>query len=251
MMTIDSGSGVRTAAGGLPFPITDYHVHLSEHLTIEAAVALAGQRGQRFGIVEHPGAYFGMETDAELRAYVRPLRQHPVHVGLQPMFRGWSDDFSAEAISELDYVLMDADTVPWDGDWLHIWRHDNFIEDMGVFLDVYFEHIADILTNEPIQIFARPTYLPINFARHYDEVWTPERMSMIIDLAKARDIALEIAENVRVPNLAFIELAKSAGIKFTFGTNGRTRDAGNFHYCIEMAHRAGLTASDMFVLDAR
>ena len=145
----------------LPFTITDYHVHLSDQLPIEAAVALAAERGQRFGILEHPGsAYssFGLDTDAELRHYAAQLRRFPVHVGLQPMFVGWAGQFSTEALSELDYVLMDADTT-------------------------------DILTNEPLQIFARPTYLPINFARHYDEIWTPGPMSMIIDLAKARDIA--------------------------------------------------------------
>ena len=42
-----------------------------------------------------------------------------------------------------------------------------------------------------------------------------------------------------------------AGIKFTFGTNGRDRNAGNVHYCIEMAHKAGLTAEDMFAPETR
>lgn len=252
-MTSPSASG-GSSGGDLPFPITDFHVHLSERLTIDAAVALAAERGQRFGILEHPGAASspsGPGTDAELRAYIAQLREHPVHVGLQPMYVGWAARFSDEALSELDYVLMDADTVPWEGDWLHIWRHDNVIEDMDVFLEAYLDHIANILANEPIQVFARPTYLPINFARHYDEIWTPDRMRMIIDLARARDIALEIAENVRVPDLAFIRMAKDAGIRFTFGTNARDRNAGNFHYCREMARRAGLTASDMFTLEPR
>ena len=131
---------------------------------------------------------------------------------------------------------MDADTVPQgEGNWLHIWKHDNFIEDMHVFMDQYLQHIANILMYEPITIFARPTYLPINFARHYDEIWTVERIHIIIDLAKHRDIALEIAENVRVPSMAFIKRAKAQGIKFTFGTNARNYNAGNLHYCLEMA----------------
>lgn len=234
---------------GLSFPVTDLHVHLGDRLTIQDAVALAAERGQRFGIVAQPGP--GLETDADLRAYVADLRHYPVHVGLQAMYVGWSDAFSAEALAELDYVLMDADTVPWQGDWLRIWRHDNFIEDMDVFLEVYLAHITHILTNEPIQVFARPTYLPINFARHYDQIWTPDRRRMIIELAKERGIALEIAENVRVPDLDFIRMAKQAGIRFTFGTNGRDRNAGNFHYCLEVARAAGLTAADMFSPDTQ
>ena len=120
----------------LPFTITDYHVHLSDQLPIEAAVALAAERGQRFGILEHPGsAYssFGLDTDAELRHYAAQLRRFPVHVGLQPMFVGWAGQFSTEALSELDYVLMDADTVPWEGGWLPIWRHDNLHRGPGRF----------------------------------------------------------------------------------------------------------------------
>ena len=140
---------------------------------------------------------------------------------------------------------------PWKGPGLPIWRHDNFIEDLEVFLKAYFDRITDILTNEPLQTFARPTCLPINFALHYGEIWTPDRVSRLIDLANARDVALEIAENVRVPNLTFITMAKSAGIKFTFGTNARNQNARHFHYCVEMATKAHLTPNDMFTLEPR
>lgn len=227
--------------------IIDYHVHLSDDLSIEQAVMLAAQRGMKFGIVAHPGAGSPIETDADMLTYIQRLRAYPVYAGLQPMHIHWARDFSPEVSAQLDYVLMDADTVPLDdGSWLSIWRHDNFIEDMDAFIARYIKHIVHILTHEPIHIFARPTYLPINFARHYDVIWTEERMRLIIDLAKARNIALEIAENVRVPSLRFIRMAKDAGIKFTFGTNARNQNAGNFHYCLEMAEQAGLTQEDMW-----
>ena len=232
--------------------IIDYHVHLSDDLTVARAVALAEQRGMKFGIVEHPGAGSPIETDADMLAYIQRLRAYPVYAGLQPMHIYWAQDFSSEVIAQVDYVLMDADTIPLDdGSWLSIWRRDNFIEDMDAFIARYIKHIVHILTNEPIHIFARPTYLPINFARHYDEVWTEDRMRLIIDLAKARNIALEIAENVRVPSLRFIRMAKDAGIKFTFGTNARNQNAGNFHYCLEMAEEAGLTQEDMWYIGER
>lgn len=70
-MTPGSTARGSANAGGVPVPITDFHVHLSEQLTIEGAVALAAERGQRFGIVEHPGSAFstfGLDSDAELRA---------------------------------------------------------------------------------------------------------------------------------------------------------------------------------------
>jgi histidinol phosphatase-like PHP family hydrolase len=166
------------------------------------------------------------------------------------MHINWADSFSTKVINQLDYVLMDADTIPQqDGSHLRIWRNDLFIGDMGEFLDVYMNHIVQILKNEPVTIFARPTYLPINFARHYDEIWTRKRMMTIIDLAKERNIALEIQENTRIPSEAFIKVAKKAGIKFTFGTNARNHNAGNFNYCIEMVQACGLTKEDMFFVE--
>jgi histidinol phosphatase-like PHP family hydrolase len=230
------------------FPVIDYHVHLSQDLGIQDALALAERRGMHFGIVQHPGAAYDLETDADLRRYVARLRTYPVYAGLQPTHLGWAAQFGDEARAQLDYVLMDADTLPWEGDYLYLWLHDNFIDDMDVFVDRYMAHIVAILSQEPIDIFGRPTFLPINFARHYEEIWTETRMQQIIDLAVARQIALEIAENVRVPSLRFVKMAKEAGATFTFGTNGRNQNAGNFHYCYEIAEQAGLTAADMLRL---
>ncbi|MGC9349989.1 MAG: hypothetical protein ACP5JG_17755 [Anaerolineae bacterium] len=239
MGTFDPGLGT----------LIDYHVHLSEDLNLEEAVALAEHRHMRFGIAEHPGAAYNIETDGDLTSYVRRLKAHAVYVGLQPMHLNWAADFSAEAIDQLDYVLMDADTLPMDdGTFLHIWRHDNFIWDVDAFIARYWAHIVNILSDEPIDIFARPTYLPVSLARHYDEIWTESRMRTIIELAKERDIALEIAEQVRVPGLRFVQMAKEAGAKFTFGTNARDQHAGDFHYCLEIAQRAALTREDMFTL---
>jgi histidinol phosphatase-like PHP family hydrolase len=230
--------------------IIDYHVHLTDDFGVAQAVALAEKRGMKFGILEHPGIP-SLKSDDDLCRYVQHLRQYPVYVGLQPMHLNWAENFSQDAIDQLDYVLMDADTVPQpDGSYLRIWRNDLFIEDMDAFMEMYMHHIVQILTHEPIDIFARPTYLPINFARHYEQLWTPERVRTIIDLASARHIALEIQENTRIPSLAIIQQAKEAGITFTFGTNARNYNAGNFHYCLEMAEKCHLTEEDMFIVEA-
>ena len=72
-------------------------------------------------------------------------------------------------------------------------------------------------------------------------------MMSIIDIAGERDIALEIQENTRIPTIKFVKLAKTSGVKFTFGTNARNNNAGNLKYCLEMATECGLTKDDMFV----
>jgi len=233
----------------MDFPLIDYHVHLTDQFTIEMAVNLSAERGVKFGIVEHPGPVSGIQSDADLLRYIERLRQYPVYIGLQPVHCDWAKAFSPEALSQLDFVLMDADTVPIGNDaYLEIWRHNNYFEDIPTFMDLYLAHIEHILTHEPITIFARPTYLPVNFARYYDELWTPARVQKIIQLAKARDIALEISTPMHVPKKEIILAAKRAGLKFTFGTNARNFDAGKLHYGLKMAAECGLSREDMLIL---
>ncbi|HWJ48055.1 MAG TPA: hypothetical protein VNS62_10400, partial [Candidatus Udaeobacter sp.] len=48
------------------FPVADYHVHLSNTLSIDQALQLGKDRGVQIGIVEHPGPGFPLNTDADL-----------------------------------------------------------------------------------------------------------------------------------------------------------------------------------------
>jgi histidinol phosphatase-like PHP family hydrolase len=234
------------------FPLVDYHVHLTEQFTIDRAVALSQERNVKFGIVEHPGPLFGLATDQDLERYIANLRDYPVYVGLQPVYRGWSERFSQDVLDQLDYVLMDADTVPWgDNTHLAIWRHDNYIADIAEFMRAYMDHIEGILRVEPITIFARPTYLPVNFARYYDRLWTKARVTKMIELAKAREIAFEISTPMHVPKKEVILQAKEAGIQFTFGTNARNADAGKLHYGLQMVQECSLSKADMLSIKDR
>jgi len=94
------------------FPVADYHVHLSNTLSIDQAVQLSKDRGVQIGILEHPGPGFPLNTDADLQSYIDKLRKYPVRVGLQPVYPGWSKAFSKPVLDQLDYVLMDALTLP-------------------------------------------------------------------------------------------------------------------------------------------
>ena len=230
------------------FPVTDYHVHLSPTLSIEQAVNLGKERQVQIGIVEHPGLGYPINTDADLRQYIDGLRKYPVRIGLQPVYAGWSRSFSKSLLDELDYVLMDALTLPnSDGTWLAIWQIDTHVDDAEAFMTRYLQFIEQVLTTEPIDIFGWPTFLPVPIARQYSQLWTRPRMQRIIDLAHARKIAIEINEVAHVPDENFITLAKRANLKFTFGTDSRNQNAAHFYYCYQMAKKCGLTEADMFV----
>lgn len=237
------------------FPVADYHVHLSPMLSIEEAIELGKQRQVQIGIVEHPGPGFPINTDPDLRQYIDHLRRYPVRVGLQPVYAGWSKAFSKSLLDELDYVLMDALTMPRsEGGWVAIWQIDTMVDDEEEFMTRYMSFIEDVLTTEPIDIFAWPTFLPVPIAREYRELWTPQRVERIIGLCqdraqgpRDRKIAIEINEVAHVPDESFILQAKRAGLKFTFGTDSRNQNAAHFYYCYLMAQKCGLTETDMFV----
>ena len=122
------------------------------------------------------------------------------------------------------------------------------VDDAAQFMTRYMQFIEQILTTEQIDIFGWPTFLPVPIARQYSQLWTPERVSRIIDLAKSRKIAIEINEVAHVPSENFITRAKQAGLKFTFGTDSRNQHAAHFYYCYQMAQKCALTEGDMLVV---
>jgi len=231
------------------FPVADYHVHLSPQLTIEQAVALGKERQIQIGILEHPTPGYPINTDADLQKYIDNLRKYPVRVGLQPVYAGWSKSFSKSVLDQLDYVLMDALTLPRpDGTGWAIWQIDTMVDDEEEFMTRYMQFIEQVLTSEPIDVFGWPTFLPVPIARLYKQLWTRARVDRIISLAQARKIAIEINEVAHVPDENFITLAKRAALKFTFGTDSRTpQNAAHFYYCYQMAQKCGLAEADMFV----
>lgn len=245
----DFAEPLPTAPPKPPFPVADYHVHLSNTLTIDQALQLGKERGVQLGILEHPGPGFPINTDADLRQYIDKLRKYPVRVGLQPVYPGWSKAFSKPVLDQLDYILMDALTLPNpDGTWLAIWQIDTMVDDGEAFMQRYMQFIEQILTTEPIDIFGWPTFLPVPIARQYAELWTAKRVARIIELAKSRKLGIEINEVAHVPDENFIREAKRAGLKFTFGTDSRNQNAAHFYYCYQMAQRCGLIEGDMFVV---
>lgn len=230
------------------FPVADYHVHLSPTLSIEQALALGKERQVQIGILDHPGPEFKIHNDADLKRYIEGLRHYPVRIGLQPVYAGWSKSFSKSALDELDYILMDALTLPNpDGTWTAIWQIDTMVFDEEEFMARYMKFIEQVLTTEPIDIFGWPTFLPVPIAREYSRLWTRPRTGRIIELARAKRIAIEINECAHVPDENFIDEAKRAGLKFTFGTDSRNQNAAHFYYCFQMAQKCRLTEANMFV----
>jgi len=234
------------AAPAEKLELWDLHVHLTDRFPIQQAIEIAQERSVRFGILEHPGSN-AITNDADLRRYIENLRKYPVLIGLQPVNLGWSKRFSPELLAQVDYILMDPQTIPLgNGEFMHIWQFDTYVEDTDEFMEKYMAYSMDVLTKEPINIFGWPLFLPVCIARDYYTLWTHERMQQLISAAKARNIAFEINDMSHTPHEEFIRMAKEQGLKFTFGSDSRNNNAGRLAYCKRVAQKCGLKADDFY-----
>jgi hypothetical protein len=242
-------AGSFESAGSDPFPVADLHCHLTPTFTIDHVMEIAKKNNVQFGIVVNPGG--PVSDDAGLRRFVESLKAYPVYCGLQPMSPGWSKSFSAETIKLVDYVLMDAQTIPGGngyGETLRIWSFDTYVDDPRTFMDKYVAHILEVIdNNEPLDIFGWPLFLPVCIARDYYTLWTEARMQTIIAALKRKSLAIEINDLAHTPHERFVGMAKEQGLKFTFGSDTRDQKAGRLDYCKDVARRCGLKAADFFV----
>ncbi len=239
----------------LGFHATDFHVHL-DNSTIDKVLELSRERDVKFGIVEHAGSKENqyptlLTNDTELRRYLAMLEGKPVFKGIQAEWTDWMTCFSPAALAQLDYVLTDAMTFPGkDGRRVKLWTPDAGeqvdLADKQVFMDRFVDWHLELMAREPIDILANTTWLPVGMLEQWELYWTPPRMEKIIDAALKYGIALEISSSYKLPRLPLLKLAKAAGVKFSFGSNGRYPNMGKLDYCFEMAKALELKPADLF-----
>ncbi|MCK5135274.1 MAG: DUF1080 domain-containing protein [Bacteroidales bacterium] len=236
---------------GQNFPLIDLHIHLKGGLTEEAALATARKYGYTYGFAVNCGLKMGFETEEDLNQYVDAYKQSPLTwFAMQAEGREWLDLFSKESISRFDYVFTDAMTWTNDsGKRMRLWiKEETEVGDPQDFMDQLVDRIETILGNEPIDIYVNPTFLPDEINDRYDELWTEQRMDRVIKALVDNQVAFEINNRLMMPSPSFINRAKDAGVKFTFGTNnGGADDLGRMDYAIAMISECGLTPGDMWM----
>lgn len=235
------------------FPVIDYHVHLKGGLTKEMAQAMSMSYGIQYGVAPNAGeGGVGrmLADDKEVYEYYNEVKDMPFLRGVQGEGRRWTATFSQKALGVFDYLFTDAMTiVDHKGRLSRIYRPEEVHYD-GITREQYMDHLVDqtvkILTNEPADIYANPTYLPEDMQKDYDTYWTDERINRVLDVLVQHHIALEINARYRIPSLDIIRKAKERGIKFTFGTNNVDANFGRLEYSLEAVEKCGLTAEDIW-----
>ncbi|MBI5385244.1 MAG: hypothetical protein HZA90_11235 [Verrucomicrobia bacterium] len=232
-------------------PLIDFHVHL-DNSTIDKVLELSRERGVKFGIVEHAGTKENkypvvLSNDAELKRYLAMLEGKPVFKGVQAEWIDWMGCFSPEVLGQLDYVLTDAMTMHGPaGQRQKLWEKGPDFSDKQSFMDRYADWHVEIMAKEPFDILGNTTWLPDALLPEYDALWTEPRMKKVIDAAVKYGVALEISSSYKLPRRPFLKMAKAAGVKFSFGSNGRYPKMGLLDYSVAMAKELGLKPADMF-----
>ncbi len=242
------------------FQGVDFHVHL-DNSTIDKVVELSRERGVKFGIVEHAGTKENqyptlLSNDADLWRYLEMLEGKPVLKGVQAEWTDWMRCFSPKVLGRLDYVLTDTMTFPGkDRRRVKLWTPEASqhvdMTDKEIFMDRFVDWHVEVLAQQPLDILANTTWLPAGMLEQWERYWTPPRMKKVIEAALKHGIAFEISSSHKVPKLPFLKLAKAAGAKFSFGSNGRYPNMGKLDYCFEMARQLDLKAADMFNCESR
>ena len=233
-------------------PRVDLHVHL-DNSTIDQVLTLSEKHGVKFGIVEHAGTKENkypvvLSNDEELKAYLAMLEGKPVYKGVQAEWPDWMGCFSKEAVMQLDYVLTDAWTMPGPkGERMKLWEQGATLGEAEAFMDRYVDWHVEIIEKEPIDILANGSWIPQGVDGGYDTLWTDARIRKVIDALLKHQVALEINAGFRLPKRRFLRVAKEAGLKFSFGTNGRYPKMGLLRYSLRMAEELGLTRRDIFI----
>lgn len=235
------------------FPVIDYHVHLKGGLTKEMAHAMSMNYGINYGVAPNAGeGGVGrmLANDQEVYEYYEEVKPLPFLCGVQGEGRKWTSTFSQEALGIFDYLFTDAMTImDHKNRNSRIYRAEEVHYD-GVTKEQYMDQIVDqtvkILTNEPADIFANPTYIPEDMQPDYDKYWTNERINRVLDVLQEHSIALEINPRYKIPSMKIIQMAKDRGLKFTFGTNNVDANFGKLEYCIEAIEQCGITVDDLW-----
>lgn len=230
------------------YDIVDYHAHLKGGLTMEELLDHSKKTGIRYGVAFNAGIGFPITDDANLLENYKKYKDYPVYMAMQAEGREWVTMFSKESISTFDYVFTDAMT--WTdnkGRRMRLWMPEEvFVDDKDDFMEQLVAKIVEVMENEPIDIYVNSTFLPDVLQAEYNALWTEARMDKVIHAASENHIAIEINARYKIPSATFIKRAKSAGVKFSMGTNNADRELGTLDYAIEMVAVCDLKPGDFF-----
>lgn len=214
------------------FPFIDLHVPANEQLNIDSVVDFYYRTGINMGIV------FDLtntnEMTGALQRHAEKFSSYPVFLGVKK-----SNDINADQFfkrnEKIDYIMG------------VVKLRDEPVTDKEKFMDEYVAEVVSLLNSGDIDIWAMPTLLPSSLDSEYDNLWTNERVTKVVDAARSNDVAIEVHNQLQIPGIDFVKQAKANGCRFTCGGIGREEAMGRADYFLKVIQQCGLGYKDMYV----
>lgn len=183
-------------------PMVDCDVRLGNGVTLESALQKSRRDGLEYGIVMR-----GVKDEAAAQAFLRQMEHQPAFLGFYAQGHNWTQSFSRPTVEGFDYVISDLtdDT-------------GRSTSNAQTYMDALVDQTVAAMNNQPVDIWATPTYLPPPLAAQREALWTEDRMKKVIAAAVQNQIAIELNDRYRLPSARFVQMAKEAGCKFCFGS---------------------------------
>lgn len=233
------------------YPLVDWHVHFKPGFGLREAMERSRRDGIQYGVAANCGRLSSVRTDAAARAFFQSVKGENAFVGMQAEGGDWTRVFSRETCAAFDYIFNDG--MIWTDDkgrWTRLYRPDELgdVGDGEAFIEEHVSRLVTMLKEQPIDLFAIPTYLPEALAARRERLWTAARMKRVVEAAAAGGVAIELNDRYRVPSVEFVMMAKEAGCKFALGTgNSGAEDLKRSEYGLEMIAKCKLGWQDFFV----
>lgn len=234
--------------------LPDLHVH-STHSDGETTVAeiarLANKRGIIVAVADHLSPYHMLYDNNAFDAYERDVRRHGLYLSGEYCI-GEPIPVGPDRLERLDFLVGGLHAAPDGAEGKVFFWSDKDVKDAGAFMDNYFALIEDTFENEPIDILAHPTYLPLRLMDAYDEIWTDDRVRRLAELAVEHDVALEISGRWGVPRPRALEICLGAGATFSTGSDAHHRDnLFDLEYPYRVIDELGITEDRLFLPPAK
>ena len=220
------------------FPLVDLRaLDLADAGRLEASLAGARAGALFVGVSASAGKTRAIKNDADVDRLVQRFGGRPLFLGLRADERGWTTGISPKALSRVDFVMLDGETLPAA-------LPKGAAADPDTYGDALVAATVSSLAQEPVDIYGAPLFLPAALAGRRDAIWTEARQQQVIDAAVRHHVAIEINGALRLPGEAFVRKAKAAGATFTLGRCAVDTPAGD--YCFDLREKTGLSWRNMY-----
>ncbi len=230
------------------FPLVNLRTHIVGGPTFKDLRSIHGHTGLFAGRVFRLGDRYEAADEAMALKILEKLGNEPVFAGLEISWPRVPGLPSPATLAKFDYLVGRYAELGWDYDLLGESGHK--AEQVRAFeqsrMDDLVKRRAQALAEAPVDVLAEPLQMAPEAAARAGELWTEERMRVIIDAAVKNGVALEISPHERQPSEKFIALAKAAGAKFTVGDNGGG-DYTDWSNILEIQKKLGLGWKNMYV----